>query len=293
MQHLVVEGAGLVVVATLAGPTRHGQQVVGIRLLHQQRDGFRFLTCVAQALRAGHQQVALQPGAEFAHRITPAFARQLFQHLQCAGITVCTRQVQPIGIQRFGVLPLAAHQLLEAVVRRTGLVDLPLRVGQSVGEPRLVRGQGADFAQEGHHARPVLAGRGRIGLLVQLIELKAATQPGEFLLAGGGQAVEKGLGFVRGLRAVQPHQRPNGAAVTGFKFARLEQQRFSLNVIELTTGDRGQPDQGIGIPGSGFTRLFKCAARGGVVFAIQRLVALTEQHQIVAGVHQVLPLAHV
>ena len=65
-----------------------------------------------------------------------------------------------------------------------------------------------------------------------------------------------------------------------------------MNVVEFAASDTGQANQGIGIAGFGFARLFEGSARRGVVFAIQCFVALTEQHQVMTGVHQVLPLAH-
>jgi len=195
-QHLGIEILRLGKISTLLGPTGDRHQVVVIRVLHQQGNGLRLLSGSPQAIGAGHQYVALQAGVQFTHGGGPLRLGQLLQHAQGTGISIGTRQVKRIGIQCFGVLPLTANQLLEAVICRTRLVDFTLGVCQAVSQPRFIGGQLTNLAEQRHDLRPVLACRRRVGLLVQLVQRHALAQPGEVLLTGRRQAIEKILGFL-------------------------------------------------------------------------------------------------
>jgi len=218
---------------------------------------------------------------------------QLRHHVKGAGIAVAGRQVKGVGIHRFRVFPLAGHQLLEAVVGSCGLVDLALGVGQAVGHPGLVGAQVANLAKQGHYLRPVLALGGGVGLLVQVVQFHALAQPGEFLLAGGGQAGEKCLGLLRVLRAIQAHQATHGTAIVRLQAPGLQQQGFGLDIVVFGASDTGQADQRVGIARLGLAGLGKCVARRRQVVLLQGLVTLAEQHAVAAGVHQVLPLADI
>ena len=73
----------------------------------------------------------------------------------------------------------------------------------------------------------------------------------------------------------------------------MQQQGFSLDIVKFAAGNGGQTNQRIRILGLGRTRLLKRFARGGKVFAFKGLVTLTEQHQVMTSIHQVLPLTDV
>ena len=141
--------------------------------------------------------------------------------------------------------------------------------------------------------RPVLALGSGIGLTVQFVKFDALAQAGKFLLAGRRQAIKESLGLLRVLRAVQTHQPTHRTAIAGLKASGLQQQGFGLDIVVLGLGHAGQAYEWVGIAGLGLACLGKGRARRCRVILFKGLVALTEQHAVAAGVHQVLPLADI
>ena len=247
-QHPLIVGNRRLVVPALLGPVGQRQVIAHRgRLLFDEGDRLRFLAAVAQLVRLAQHPVALQTRLKFTNVIRPCAARQSGDLRQRQIVLVVPRQVEPRGVDPFGILRLAVdhrpHQCV-GLLALTGADQIPR---QTVGYPHAVRIQRQAPTLNFRRLRPVALALQGLRLFLQPVVGQAALNIIDAAPLGGRKTSDPGAGFLGRFSAIEVGQAAHRQIIPAIQAQRLLIIALSRRRRLARRRDVAQPQHGIAV----------------------------------------------